>query len=204
MRFARPAAVLVAAAMLLAPKTVRPDGAVLVKNTPAWRCRLVIDPTNKGTRVMPPEPPGGFRAAAAASTSTILVQYTGFTPQAQAAFQAAVDIWQSQLTSPVTMVVTAEYTNLGSGSLLGQAGATTIHGNFQNAPKPSTWFLSALANKLAGSDLNGGAEEIHAQFNSNRTDWYFGTDGHPPVNQIDFESVVMHELGHGLGFLGMG
>ncbi len=31
--------------------------------------------------------------------------------------------------------------------------------------------------------------------------WYYGLDGKPPGNQIDFISVLVHELGHGLGFL---
>ena len=34
--------------------------------------------------------------------------------------------------------------------------------------------------------------------------WYFGTDGAPPAGKIDFVSVVLHEIGHGLGFTGSG
>src|SRR5262245_40681999 len=36
-------------------------------------------------------------------TATITVTYNGFSPQAQTAFQEAVNIWQSILTSPVTI-----------------------------------------------------------------------------------------------------
>ena len=39
-------------------------------------------------------------------------------------------------------------------------------------------------------------------FNADRNDWYFGTDANPPFNKIDFVSVALHELGHGLGFIG--
>ena len=30
--------------------------------------------------------------------------------------------------------------------------------------------------------------------------WYFGTDGLTPGNDVDFETTSMHEVGHGLGF----
>src|SRR5262245_33032302 len=93
-------------------------------------CRIYLDHVNKYTKVVPPETAGGLSVLAAANTATITVQYTGFTPQAQAAFQAAVDLWQTQVTSSVPILVTAEFKNLGSGSLLGQAGPTTSLANF--------------------------------------------------------------------------
>ncbi|MFM6745837.1 MAG: Calx-beta domain-containing protein, partial [Dolichospermum sp.] len=40
------------------------------------------------------------------------------------------------------------------------------------------------------------------EFNSN-FNWYYGLDNNVPTNQISFVSVVLHELGHGLGFLGL-
>ena len=35
---------------------------------------------------------------------------------------------------------------------------------------------------------------------SSSEDWYFGLDGRPGEDQFDFVSVVLHEIGHGLGF----
>jgi hypothetical protein len=63
------------------------------------------------------------------------------------------------------------------------------------------FYHAALAEKLANSDLNGGANEIFCQFNS-QTNWYFGTDGLCPNNRFDFVTIVLHELAHGLGFSG--
>ncbi len=61
-----------------------------------------------------------------------------------------------------------------------------------------------MANAIAGTDLDTTYGDIDATFNQSYPSWYFGTDGHPPAGKIDFVSVVLHELGHGLGFFGLG
>jgi hypothetical protein len=135
------------------------------------------------------------------SNTVINVNYTGFTPAAQTAFQFAVDIWESLLDSSVPINVNASFANLGSG-ILGQAGPESFFRNFSAAPQTNTWYPVALANSLAGQDLDPAASDIGSQFNSN-FNWYYGLDNNVPTNQISFVSVVLHELGHGLGFLGL-
>ena len=143
---------------------------------------------------------------AAASTSArsgraanITVTYTGFSTAAKASFQRAVNIWKSRLNSGVTVKIAANYTNLGNPNILGSAGPTTVHRNFAGAPKQNVWYVAAAANKRAGSDLNGaGTAEIQANFNSSFSNWHFGS-GAPPANKYDFETVVLHEIGHGVG-----
>jgi hypothetical protein len=134
-----------------------------------------------------------------ASLVTINVNYTGFTPQAQAAFQHAVNIWAGQLTSPVTIQVDAEFAPLGSG-VLGSAGPWLIRN--ASGLVPNTWYAVALANKITGTDQLPGTSDIDAQFSSSFS-WYYGTDGNAPPGTYDFVSVVLHELGHGLGFIGL-
>lgn len=151
---------------------------------------------NVYTRI-PPPPLAGHPA-----TATFVVTYNGFTPQAQAAFQHAVDIWSSILTSTVPIHVTANWTPLGPG-ILGSAGASTLYRDFPNAPQAGTWYNVALAEKLAGTDLNVTTDpDIIANFSSAIPNWYFGTDGNPPSGQFDLVTVVLHELGHGLTFVG--
>ncbi|MEY4929378.1 MAG: hypothetical protein RI909_102, partial [Bacteroidota bacterium] len=41
--------------------------------------------------------------------------------------------------------------------------------------------------------------DIFAQFNSAYLNWYFGIDGIPQAGKTDFVTVVLHEIGHGLG-----
>ncbi len=134
-------------------------------------------------------------------SANINVTYNGAWPAAaMTAFDFAVTIWEGLITSGVTIEVDATWAPLGGP--LGAAGANTYMRNFAGAPVASTWYPSALADKLFGSDLNPGQPDIDAIFASDFSDWYFGTDASPPVTQWDFVTVVLHELGHGLGFAG--
>lgn len=122
-------------------------------------------------------------------------------PQAQAAFQAAVDIWSHLVASSVTITVTAQSTGLDPG-VLGQAGPTSYVALARDMQGGSatTYYPLALANAIVGRDLSSGSD-ITAQFDVSASDVYYGTDGQS-AGKYDFETVVLHELGHGLGFLG--
>jgi hypothetical protein len=127
-------------------------------------------------------------------------------------FQYVAKIWQSIIDSNVEIKVEAQFDPLtcsAGSAVLGSAGATTISRDFTNAPISGTWYPIALANSLSGLDLSTSAD-IAATFNSeidnnnnclNNTNWYYGIDGNKPSNSVDLLSVVMHEIGHGLGFL---
>ena len=143
---------------------------------------------------------------AAAFTSNITVTYdAGFAanPQAQAAFQAAVNIWRTVIVSPAPIRVSASFTPLGSG-ILGQAGASVLCTTGSGVA--NTYYPAALADKLQGAQfcaaLAGRNNEINAYFSSSFPNWDFGTSGTPVSGKYNFLTVVLHELGHGLGFLG--
>ena len=133
-------------------------------------------------------------------TAEFIVNYTGFSTEAEAAFQYAIDIWSGLITSDVPIVVNATWEDL-PGNALGSAGATGLWYNFGGAPFTGVLYPSPLADKLAGSDLDPGSADIVANFDSG-TDWYYGLDGNTPFAQYDLVSVVLHEIGHGLGFSG--
>lgn len=135
-------------------------------------------------------------------TATINVTYNGFTPQAQAAFQLAVDIWQTLIVSPIAIQVQANWISNPSPINLASASPAKFETNFANAPLNNIQYPAALANSLAGRDLDTAQVDINTDFNSNRTDWYLGVDGDVPTGQFDLVSVVLHELGHALGFTG--
>ncbi|MCO5196852.1 MAG: hypothetical protein M9941_03770 [Anaerolineae bacterium] len=138
----------------------------------------------------------------APQSAVILVNYIGsWDSQARNAFDYAVSIWETQITSNVPILVNAEWAALSPG-ILGGAGPYYNIRNFSGAPRTNTWYPAALANSLAGYDLNSSLPDIAATFNSAFSSWYFGTDGNAPSNTYDFVTVVLHELGHGLGFTG--
>ena len=144
---------------------------------------------------------GSDAARRARRSATIQVTYSGFTTAAKTAFQAAVDIWETKLDSSVAIKIQANWTNLGNTGILGSAGPVTFHGNFSGAEQQNVWYPAAIANKLHGSDLDATNPDIEANFNNQFPNWYFGTTGPTPANKYDFESVVLHEIGHGIGFL---
>ena len=128
------------------------------------------------------------------------------------AFTYAANIWAQCLFSNVTIEVDAQMNPLfcnAGGAVLGSAGATTVHRDYTGAPKAATWYCQALANSLHGADLAPGTADLSAQFNSdidnnnaclNGINWYYGLDANPPGADIDFVTVVLHEIGHGIGF----
>jgi Fibronectin type III domain len=130
--------------------------------------------------------------AASAPTATIQVTYHNFPSNARAAFQAAVDTWQTMVVSSQVIHVNASWTSLGAG-VLGEAGPALIAVN-------GVAYPAALYEAICSCNQYQG-NEITATMNSSFGNWYLGTDGSPPMSKYDFESVVLHELGHGLGFL---
>jgi hypothetical protein len=152
---------------------------------------------------VPPRMPRASLTAAEgpAQSSSIAVSYAGFTPQAQAAFQFAIDIWARQLASPVPITIDAQFQDLGPG-VVGAVGTGSFE---QDVPGgiPGTFYPASLANRLAGADMQPGIADVFARFGSG-VSWYYGTDGNAPAGSYDFVTAVLHELGHGLGFFGSG
>ncbi|MGZ5203006.1 MAG: PA domain-containing protein, partial [Telluria sp.] len=127
------------------------------------------------------------------------------------AFTHAANIWGATLTSPVPIVINAQFTPLActaTGAVLGSAGATQVFGGFPGAQKADTWYSYALANKLYGKEISTApGAQINARFNSELgkpgcltgSGFYFGLDANEG-SKIDFVATLLHEMGHGLGF----
>ena len=143
--------------------------------------------------------------AGAGSGITVTFDATDTAPSnVQAVVLAAASDWNDVLATSVSgpVDVAVIWKNLGSSSLLGSAGP---NGLYSGAGLPTTSFYpAALANTLLGTDVNGGSTaELTVNLNST-PNWYISSTGSPGSGQIDLYSVVLHEIGHGLGFIGSG
>ena len=130
------------------------------------------------------KPPSEFYEKSTSSTNFV-VTYNGFTPNAKAAFQQAVDIWASIITSNRTIYIDAYWQSLEE-NVLGSAGPTNFFASYDGMPDDQTYYPIALAEKLTNADLNNpGSADIIAFFNSD-ADWYMGIDGNTPAGFIRF------------------
>lgn len=128
-------------------------------------------------------------------------------------FNFAAQIWGSFIDTNVPIKVQAEFNPLtpcsSTGGVLGSAGTTATVSDFPNAPFPNTRYHFALANKIAGVDLGGGTmNHITTRFNSDvdtgclgtGTRFYYGLNNSRPSGTVNLLVVLLHELGHGMGF----
>jgi hypothetical protein len=128
------------------------------------------------------------------------VKYNNFPEWAKKEVQAAVDIWAANFKSNVVITVDASWGRSSSWGVLGSARPGSFFSAFSGAPDPSLWYASALANSLAGRDLDKANPEMIIQVNS-AAQWNSRGDGLPSRSEYDLRSVFLHEMAHGLGFL---
>jgi len=125
-------------------------------------------------------------------------------------FQQAATIWGGSLPSTVQIRVNATFDPLtctSTSAVLGSCGANSVWRDFTGAEYSGTWYSKALANKLSGTDLDPTGADMTARFNSNLGNtgclagsyWYYGLDHNHGTN-VDLLVVLLHEMGHGLGF----
>lgn len=119
----------------------------------------------------------------------------------KAAVRRAVDILSGVLVSvDVKISVDVRWVELGRG-ILASAGPRYIYLNAEDG----IFYASAVANQKYGSDLNPNASDILVSINSATPNWFYGVDYTEvmPPGTYDLVTVVLHELLHGLGWIGL-
>jgi autotransporter-associated beta strand protein len=134
----------------------------------------------------------------------------------RAALQFAGDIW-GDLIRPTflneTILVRAVYDPVAdlTRDVYASASPNGFIANFGSSSPQyliDTNFPTPLANHLYGDDSLPNVTDINISFNANvgvagilaANSFYLGTDASPGASQIDFVTVALHEIGHGLGF----
>ena len=180
-------------ATLLAPMQAQAQPAFIQVEATQWGYTVAGPNTSE---LQNPRP----KVAHVEAKSKFIVNYKNFPEWAKKDFQSAVDVWSAHFSSSVPITIDASWTRISSSDVLGSARPGDYFAGFNGAPDSSLWYPSALANALAGKDLDTRESEIVIQVNS-LAEWNDLNDGISYANQYDLQSVFIHEMGHGLGFL---
>jgi len=185
--------VLVVASLLIAP--ISNASALGIKVAPANWVNIYASGNSVSVQATPRLPSANLE-----KKSNFLINFNTVPSIARPAIQAAVDIWSENFASTVPINVNVKWGSSSSYGVLASASAKNNFSNFNGAPDKTLYYASALANALAGRDLDPTSPEIEISITSNAP-WYYGTDGICPARSFDLVSVILHEMGHGLGFV---
>ena len=139
-------------------------------------------------------------ATASALTFTPVFTFDPATPpavqqqQQQATTQALTNLAKFFQPSNITVRVEFQFKDLGNTGTLGQAGPAGFD------VRNNVYYAQALFNFLAKNDVAGGAISLTVEMNTNPSTAWFYDASTPPAGQYSWQSVIMHEVGHSMGF----
>lgn len=134
------------------------------------------------------------------SSGETVIKNSNWSLEARTAYLYAAQIWE-QILPYCQIKISAAFIDFENDNILGSARpqVSTYLGVNNPDYNENIVYPNALKKYLNGDFIPSEEPEILSQFNS-EANWYYGTDGMTPPGKIDFVSVVMHEIGHGLGF----
>jgi hypothetical protein len=183
------------AAILVAPISFPAANALEIKVAPAGWGYIYVSGKTASVQSTPRTPSANIE-----KKSNFIVNFNTVPTVARTAVQAAIDVWSENFSSTVPVSVNVSWGRASSYGILASASAKSNFANFPNAPDKTLYYASALANALAGKDLDPNNSELEITITSDAP-WYYGVDGKCPPKSYDLVSVILHEMGHGLGFI---
>lgn len=135
--------------------------------------------------------------------------------QARIVFEFAANMWGAVLKSNGPIAIDAKFSPLqcdSTGVVLGSTGTNgtgrfTVANGVPPGAKADIWYPGSMVNMFTGGDASPTQSEMTMSFNGALGStclpdggWYFGLDGNTPQGQNNLLNVMLHEMGHGLGF----
>jgi Secretion system C-terminal sorting domain len=111
------------------------------------------------------------------------------------ALDAAVLKWQQWIQSPKPVKIRVQMADLALEVLAGTDYQLMLHNGF--------WYPSSLGKQLGTMPVSADTMDIAIYFNRKIVSsgaFYLGTDAQTPDDKFDLVTLILHELGHGLGF----
>ncbi|MEM6929441.1 MAG: hypothetical protein AAF602_21050 [Myxococcota bacterium] len=134
-------------------------------------------------------------ATAAPPDTRFVVTYADeVPPEARRVIDEAASRWATLVSTSVPVRVHVSWI-FGNGPQ-GFAGPNLVR-DFERA-RDGAYYPSALADALSGRDLQPGLDDMNLFFKET-DEWHFGDGTGVPEGRVDFLTVAMHEIGHGLG-----
>jgi len=116
----------------------------------------------------------------------------------QTATLHALGIWSEVLAGVVPVDIQIQSVNLGGGGIIGSSYQMPDY--WDSATQ--TWYCSAVGNQKAGYNVVPSQRDISLRMNS-QFNFYYPITGSPGSNQMDWITIILHEVCHGLGFYGL-
>ena len=170
---------------------------------------IVICPHSEHTesQYTPREFPEG-RKQLKSKPATFVATYNNVPDNFQNTVEFVFDVLSDYLSSDIPINVSVDYRDLGvqdgGGLTLAQAGATAFPSNFPGTAYFNTGYPISLAEKLAGREFNApGEPDIDITINSNENATFNVAPNNENIGRrSDLATVLLHEVIHGLGFVG--
>ena len=150
----------------------------------------------------------GSQTNTSTSTSTnriFSLTDTNLTGTALATTVHAFGIWSNYLDARVHINISVNSVPMSSTPCFIPFGGSLPTPNWFN-PETRTWYPAPLANQLRGYNIVPDRFDIYLRMNSylgNGYSWHYSVVGNPSDNQIDWLTVILHEITHGLGFVSL-
>ncbi len=174
-------------------QTPRQNDQRIFKNAMNWNENLVENTSSTGE--LNPNP-------SSYEYGDFLLNFLNDMPQQyRGAILKAIDILSDILIDvPVKISVDIDWTKLATG-VLASAGPKYIY----LSQDDGFFYTSSVANQHAGTDLDPNSPDILMSINSGASNWYYGTNDTEimPSGTYDMVTAVLHELLHGLGWIGL-